>query len=117
MPREQITHNQVLRKMPDVPTGAIIDVEVPRRNVHVVWHREGAWVQLAIDLTVAEIRDLLKHAEEEGAAAARAYEHIGEYATERHQVRVVSDVLNRAEVNGTITALRRARDIAYGKDA
>lgn len=33
------------------------------------------------------------------------------------QFRIVSDVMDRSEVNSTITTLRRARDAAYGKDA
>ncbi|WP_067243334.1 hypothetical protein [Microbacterium resistens] len=59
MPREQITHNRIEER------------SMPRRSY-------------AGDQADAEIRDLLKHAEEEAAAAARAYEHIGEYATKSH---------------------------------
>lgn len=128
MPREQITHNRILPqplKVPDdtaTPDGetvapAIIHTEVARRNMHVAWNRDAGWIQVAIDMTVAEIRSLLEHAEREAAAAARANEHIGEYFTEQHQVKVWSDVLDRAETNKAIVALRRARDTAYGKDA
>ncbi|WP_372468904.1 hypothetical protein ACCO44_06000 [Microbacterium maritypicum] len=96
---------------------AIVQQEVACRNLHGGWNREVRWIQVAIDLTVAEIRSLLEHAEREAAAAARTNEHIGEYFTEQHQVKVWSDVLDRGEANKTILALRRARDAAYGKDA
>lgn len=122
MPREQITHNPIIQSQtpPSVDglPSATINVEQSRRNVHVAWNpREAGWVQIAVDLTVAEIRSLLEHAEREAAAAARANEDIGEYMTEAHPVKVFSDVLDRAEVNKTIHVLRRARDSAYGKDA
>lgn len=122
MPREQITHNQIIDRrisqqtygVEDVPD-AIVHVEVPRRNVHVSWDRTG-WVQLGIDMTIAELRGLLDTGVKEAEAAARAHAHIGEYATDQHQVRVVSDVLDRAEVNATVRTLRVARDRAYGRD-
>lgn len=128
MPREQITHNRIVPRPSEVPVEtstpdgdtiapAIIHTEVARRNLHVGWNRDAGWIQVAIDLTVAEIRSLLEHAEREAAAEARANEHIGEYFTEQHQVKVWSDVLDRAETNKAITSLRRARDAAYGKDA
>lgn len=134
MAREQITHNHITpppaqtpddQGVPD-PVTALISVETQRRNVHVQWNRVGTqdaagletgWLQLGIDITVAEIRDLLQYAEEEAARAAAANAHIGEYATEHHPVRVWSDVLSRPEVNKAITALRRGRDVAYGRDA
>ncbi len=122
MPREQITHNPIIESQTpptvDGVPSATVNVEQPRRNVHVAWHAHDAgWVQIAVELTVAEIRDLLAHAERDAAAAARANEDMGEYMTEGHQVKVFSDVLARSEVNKTIHALRRARDTAYGKDA
>lgn len=128
MPREQITHNRVVTRPSEVPVllsdpdsehvgPALVHVEEARRNLHVAWNRDAGWIQLALDMTVAELRGLLEHAEREAAAAARAQEHIGEYFTEQHQVKVWSDTLNRAETNKAITALRRARDAAYGKDA
>jgi len=136
MAREQITHNRIIDRAlpaPEYAPGhpgqlieAIAHVEVPRRNVHVQWNRVGSqdaagletgWLQLGIDLTVAEIRDLLEYAEDEAARTVATNAHIGEYATEQHQVRVWSDVLSRPEVNKAVNALRRGRDIAYGKDA
>ena len=128
MPREQITHNRIIPRPAEIPVEtstpdgetvapAIVHVEEARRNLHVAWNRDAGWIQVAIDMTVAEIRSLLEHAEREAAAAARANEHIGEYFTEQHQVKVWSDTIDRAETNKAITALRRARDAAYGKDA
>jgi hypothetical protein len=128
MPREQITHNRIVSRPSEAPVEsstpdgdtiapALIHEEQARRNLHVGWNRDAEWVQLAVDMTVAEIRSLLEHAEREAAAAARAHEHIGEYFTEQHQVKVWSDVLDRGEANKAILALRRARDAAYGKDA
>ncbi|MFB8191249.1 hypothetical protein ACFC14_18180 [Microbacterium sp. NPDC055988] len=128
MPREQITHNRIMPQPSEVPVGtstpdgetvapAIVQQEVARRNLHVRWNRDAGWIQVAVDMTVAEIRSLLEHAEHEATAAARANEHIGEYFTEQHQVKVWSDVLDRGETNKAILALRRARDAAYGKDA
>lgn len=130
MAREQITHNRIVDQVtaPD-PSGvraAIIHQELQRRNVHVQWNRVGSqdgagletgWLQLGIDLTVAEVRDLLLYAEDEAARAAAANAHIGEYATEKHTVRVWSDTLSRPEINKAVNALRRGRDVAYGKDA
>lgn len=128
MPREQITHNPIITRPSETPVESstpdgntvapsLIHEERARRNLHVGWNRDAGWVQVAIDMTVAEIRSLLEHAEREAAAAARVHEHIGEYFTEQHQVKVWSDTLDRAETNKAITALRRARDAAYGKDA
>ncbi|MGI6878822.1 hypothetical protein [Microbacterium sp. gxy059] len=106
MPRVQITHNTV--RPTDNP--AVVD-ELPRRNVHVSWNRAGGegalaanhpsgWVQVAIDMTVGDLRQMLDTAEG------------GE-----QQIRIVSEVLERRDVNKTIQTLRRARDVAYGKDA
>lgn len=75
-------------------------------------NRDAGWIQVAVDMTLAEIRSLLEHAEREAAAAARANEHIGEYFTEQHQVKAWSDVLDRSETNKAILALRRARNTA-----
>lgn len=114
MPREQITHNRIVEHVPD----EIVSVETPRRNVHVAWNRGPAgWVQIAIDVPLAELREMLALAEREADAAAKANAHFGEYAVDAHPFRIVSDVLDRAEVNATIATLRRARDAAYGKDA
>lgn len=82
--------------------------------MHVSWDRTG-WVQIGIDVTVAELRGMLAHAEQEAADAARGNAH-GQYATEAHQFRVVSSVLDRTEVNDTVRVLRRARNTAYGAD-
>lgn len=127
MPREQITHNPIVSQPIDGPTypdghpgqalQAIVHVETPRRNVHVAWNRAtGGWVQIGIDLTVAELRGMLAAAEDEAQAEARKLEAMGELDLEQWQFRVVSDVLDRAEVNKTIATLRRARDTAYGRD-
>jgi hypothetical protein len=128
MPREQITHNPIVDRPlvgPDYPAGnpgehlqAVVHVEMPRRNVHVAWNRAAAgWVQIGIDVTVEELRGMLAAAVAEAEAEARKQEHIGTLDTENWQFRIVSDVLDRAEVNQTIATLRRARDTAYGKDA
>lgn len=117
MPREQITHNQIMteeRSERDGIHSAIVNVEVPRRNVHVGWDKSG-WVQLGIDVSVAELRDMLAAATEQAESAKRATSW-GEYDTEQHPFRVVSDVLDRREVNDTIRVMRRARDAAYGRD-
>jgi hypothetical protein len=121
MPREQITHNPIIEShtgptVDGIPS-ATINVEHQRRNVHVSWNRVG-WVQLGIDVTIAELRDMLQAAEAEAQGPAQAAIAMGaEYATEAHVFRVFSDVLDRAEVNRTVQVLRRARDAAYGKDA
>lgn len=127
VPREQITHNRIVDQLVSSPTyasndpaaqlEAIAHVEMPRRNVHVGWNREVGWVQVAIEVTVAELRDMLAAAETEAAGAARANADIGEYAVDAHQFKVWSDVLDRPEINSTVQVLRRARDAAYGKDA
>ena len=140
MAREQITHNHIVeRPLPpavEYPAGhpgelieAIAHIEEPRHNLHVQWDRDpggfDGHVQIAIDWTVAELRELLAFAEAEAAAAAAStgglmpVEGGAEvvYDTDNHQVRVYSDVLTRHEINKAINALRRGRDVAYGKDA
>lgn len=137
MAREQITHNHIVsRPLPpavEYPPGhpgelleAVAQVEVPRRNLHVQWNRTGTtdaagletgWLQLAVDVTVAELRSLLEDAVREAEAAKAGNAHIGDYDVENHQVRVYSSELSRPEINKAITALRRGRDVAYGKDA
>ncbi|MGN7977427.1 hypothetical protein ACTJJ4_07615 [Microbacterium sp. 22195] len=134
MAREQITHNHIVSRplpeynpaTPGPHEASPVSVEVPRRNVHVQWNRTGTtdaagletgWLQLGIDITIAEIRDLLKYAEDEAAAAKLGNAAFGDYDTEQHQVRVYSSELSRPEINKAITALRRGRDVAYGKDA
>lgn len=131
MAREQITHNRITPPpavAPDEPGAtreqappAIVYREEPRRNVHVQWDRGfepgHGWLQLGIDVSVRELRGMLEDAEREAQAAARAQEHIGEYDTEEHTFRVYSDVLTRVEANRAISTLRRARDVAHGKDA
>jgi hypothetical protein len=121
MPREQITHNRIVEQTtpPDVDgiPSATISVEQPRRNLHVGWNRDGEWVQVAVEVTVAELRDMLAAAEAEAEAEARRLSEMGEYAVEAHQFKVWTDVLSRAEINQTVQVLRRARDAAYGKDA
>lgn len=122
MPREQITHNKIVHPDPitpddspadGVPTAAV-SREIPRRNIHVNWDRSG-WVQINIDVSVAELREMLAAAIEQAESAKRATSW-GEYDIEHHPFRVVSDVLDRREVNDTIRVLRRARDTAYGRD-
>lgn len=125
VPREQITHNRIVDRLADASTFGSLDpileataqVEVPRRNLHVQWNRDASWLQVAVDIPLHELRSLLDDAEREAAAEARRLENIGEYAVDHHPVRVWSDVLSRAETNTAITVLRRARDVAYGKDA
>lgn len=121
MPREQITHNRIVERTtpPDfdgVPS-ATVSVELPRRNLHVGWNRDASWVQVAVEVTVGELRDLLAAAEAEAAAEARRLASMGEYAVDAHQFKVWTDVLDRAEVNQAVQSLRRGRDVAYGKDA
>lgn len=121
MPREQITHNRIVDQVtpPDVDgiPSATISIEHARRNVHVAWNREAGWVQVAVEVTVAELREMLAAAEAEAAAEARRQASIGEYYSDAHQFKIWSDVLDRAEVNQSVHVLRRARDGAYGKDA
>lgn len=137
MPREQITHNRIVQQMVEAPTyadtepaipEATVHQEIARRNVHVQWNRTGGsgafgvehdigWVQLGIDLTVADLRGLLAAAEAEAAAEARRLADMGELDTEQYQFRITSDVMSRRETNLAIATLRRARDVAYGKDA
>lgn len=123
MPREQITHNAIVGQLVSAPTygdaqpaDAVVHIEQSRRNVHVSWDRTG-WLQLGIDVTLAELREMLAQAESAAARAAAAAPDGMEYATEAHQFRVMSDVLDRTETNLAIVTLRRARDVAYGKDA
>lgn len=119
MPREQITHNRIVERVtPPDPAGnsAIVNTEESRRNVHVQWNRDAAWLQVAVDVPLHELRGLLADAEREAAAEARRLESMGEYAIEHHPVRVWSDVLSRSETNAAIRTLRRARDGAYGAD-
>jgi hypothetical protein len=122
MPREQITHNPIIEShtgptIDGIPS-ATVNLEQPRRNVHVSWNRGPAgWVQVAVEVTVEELRSMLESAEAEAESARRANADFGEYAVDAHQFKVFSDVLDRHEVNSTIFALRKARDAAYGKDA
>ena len=125
MPREQITHNRIVDQAistmsygtaDDVPT-VTAQIEIPRRNLHIAWHpADSGWVQVGIDITVAELRDMLADAEAQAAAEARRLAGMGEYAVDAHQFRVFSDVLSRTETNATIRTLRTARDRAYGRD-
>jgi hypothetical protein len=107
---------------------ATVNVEQARRNVHVAWNRTGGsgafgvshdigWVQLGIDVSIADLRSMLASAEAEAHAEARKLADFGEFDLEAWQFRVVSDVLDRREANLAIATLRRARDTAYGKDA
>lgn len=131
MPREQITYNRVLEQHqpPDVDgvPSAVISVEQPRRNVHVAWNRTGGsgalnvpydtgWVQIALEVTVAQMRDMLATAEAQAKAEAARNADFGEFDTEQYQFRISSDVLDRRETNDTIRVLRRARNAAYGAD-
>jgi hypothetical protein len=126
MPREQITHNRIVDQTvssmtygtieEDIPT-VTAHIEIPRRNLHIAWHpADAGWVQVGIDITVAELRDMLAHAEAEAQSEARRLAEMGEYAVDAHQFRVMSDVLSRSEVNATVRTLRTARDRAYGRD-
>ncbi|MBD8219668.1 hypothetical protein IFU40_13600 [Microbacterium sp. CFBP 13617] len=125
MPREQITRNRVLDRVAEHTTygstepvlEATAQVEVQRRNLHVQWNRDAAWLQVAVDIPMHELRSLLADAEREAAAEASSQPPGLEYFTDGHPVRVWSDVLSRGETNAAITSLRRARDAAYGKDA
>lgn len=137
MPREQITYNRIVPQMVEAPTyagscppvpEATIHQEIARRNVHVLWNSTGGsgalgvqhdigWVQLGIDLSVADLRGLLAAAEAEASAEARKVADMGELDIEQYQFRVTSDVMSRRETNLAIATLRRARDVAYGKDA
>lgn len=121
MPREQITHNRIVEQgtPPEVDgiPSATISVEHPQRNLHVGWNRDGEWVQVAVEVTVTELRDMLAAAEAEAEAESRRLAEMGEYATESHQFKVWSEVLSRSEINLAVRVLRRARDAAYGEDA
>jgi len=108
MPREQITHSPMVAT--DNPN--VFD-SPPRRNVHVSWNAAG-WVQVGIDVTLAEVRSLLQNAEEGAANAVR--DGHPDLKTELFPVRVVSDVIERAEMNRFVKVLRNARDRAYGRD-
>ena len=132
MPREQITFNPIIEShtgptVDGIPS-ATVNVEQARRNVHVAWNRTGGsgafgvshdigWVQPGIDVTTAELRDMLATAEAEAHAEARKLVGFGEFDVEAWQFRVVSDVIDRRETNLAIATLRRARDAAYGRDA
>lgn len=132
MPREQITHNPILSSstppsVDGIPS-ATIQVEQARRNLHIMWNRTGGsgalgvqhdtgWVQMGIDVTVAELRGILAAAEDEARAEARKLESAGDLDLDQWQFRIVSDVIDRRETNLAIATLRRARDTAYGKDA
>ncbi|WP_295035385.1 hypothetical protein [uncultured Microbacterium sp.] len=135
MAREQITHNRILDERisqqtygnHDVPD-AIVHREEQRRNVHIEWNRTGGsgalgvqhdigWVQLGIDVSIADLRSMLAAAEAEAEAEARKLAHMGDLDTEAWTIRVTSDVMDRRETNLAIATLRRARDVAYGKDA
>lgn len=96
-------------------SAAVITEEIPRPNVHVAWNRTGGsgalgvqhdigWMQLGIDVSIADLRSTLVAAEAEAEAEAWTF-------------RVMSDVMDRRETNLAIATLRRARDTAYGKDA
>lgn len=110
MPREQIT--QLHTEATDNPN---VFIEQPRRHVHIGWDRTG-WVQVGIDVSIGELRDMLACAEEQAAAEARKHAPIGELDTEAYPFRVHSDVLDRSEVNNAVRTLRRARNAAYGAD-
>lgn len=138
MPREQITHNPILEQVVQTATYADSDgksspevvahVEQPRRNVHVQWNRTGGsgalgvqhdigWVQLGIDVSIADLRSMLAAAEAQAHAEARKLADMGDLDIEAFTFRVNSDVMDRRETNLAIATLRRARDVAYGKDA
>ncbi len=131
MPREQITHNRIASSStpPDVDgiPSATVNVEVPRRNVHVTWNHTGGagtlglqydvgWVQIGIDVSVAELRSMLADAEREAETVRARLAEMGELDVEAYQFRVYSDVMDRAETNHAIRVLRRARAAAYGAD-
>lgn len=136
MPREQITHNRIVAQSIAAPTisdsddapEAIVHQEVARKNLHIEWNRTGGsgalgvqhdigWVQFGIEVSVADLRSMLASAEAQAQAESRKYADIGAIDTEACTFRVTSDVLDRRETNLAISALRRARDVAYGKDA
>ena len=107
MPREQITRSTM------VPTdNPNVFTETPRRNLHVSWNPTG-WVQVGIDVTIAELRSMLESAVREASDAAKITSDLD---TESFPFRVVSDVIDRAEINRAIHVLRTARDKAYGRD-
>lgn len=115
MPREQITHNPIIESRSD--NGVLVAEERQRRNLHVSWNREPAgWIQVGIDVTVAELRSMLASAEAEAEAEARRTADIGELDRDAWPYRIVSDVIERHEANTAIRHLRRARDAAYGAD-
>lgn len=125
MPRQQITFNPILQShtppSPDSIPTATITVEHQRRNVHVHWTTADrgcpGWVQLGIDVTVAELRSMLTDAETEAEKAAADASGLGEFIKDDHPFRIMSDVLSRSEMNRLVTTARRSRDGSYGKDA
>jgi hypothetical protein len=132
MPREQITFSPIIESHTAPPTpdgipGATVQVEQARRNVHIAWNRTGGsgalgvqhdigWIQLGIDVSIADLRSMLAAAEDEARNEARKLADMGELDVEAWTFRVVSDVIGRRETNLAIRTLRRARDAAYGAD-
>ncbi len=132
MAREQITHNRIIEfETPPTEPGTLMTTarrEQHRNNVHVAWNRTGGsgalgvqhdvgWVQIGIDVSIADLRSMLAAAETEAQAEARKLADIGDLDVEAWTFRVTSDVMDRRETNLAINTLRRARDVAYGKDA
>lgn len=107
MPREQITYS------PLVPTdNPNVFNESHRRNVHISWNATG-WIQLGIDVTLAELRGMVSATEAQAADARKVTPSL---SAEGFPFRVQSDVLDRTEANKLIRTARNARDKAYGRD-
>jgi len=109
MPRTQINYPKVALSSATVMTGGLPGSPEPEGDyvgesiLHVTWSPadKGAHVQVALEVEQGYAKMALEHPNGEQPTTTYLY----------------SPALDRAQLNKMITALRRARDQAYGKDA
>lgn len=109
MPRTQINYPLAFKAPATVMTGGLPGTSLPEGTyvgdsiLHVTWSPadKGAHVQVALEVEKGYAAMVLEHPNGESPDTTYLY----------------SPALDRATLNKLITALRRARDSAYGADA
>lgn len=124
MPRERVQHGKLYLHTPQ-PGAAVSDLpgdepvkvtewhpgmDVPvdstlheQPSLDVMWNRDGGWVQIGFNAPREWWEDLAETYDEEHSPGVQDWS-------------AWTDVLSRQEINHMIRTLRRARDLAYGKD-